>query len=954
MLLLNKNFLFLTLLFFAQQLLAQIPVFHVVTPNNTSIQKFDKFELTIQLTAAYTNPFDYNDIAVKAVFTAPNGVVDSVDGFYMQDYTLNITNGSITPAGTGVFKVRFTPTQTGIWHYSLICTNTVGITTYGDATFTCVNSSDPGFIRKNNSNYLSFDDSSQYIPVGENMCWQDNNVYTDYSNWLNKLSNNGGNFIRVWMGDWSFALEWKGANYGGLKNYQQSNAYYLDWLLNTCKQKGVRIMLCLNHHGQVSTTVNPEWNNNPYNIANGGPCNNTWDFFSNSTAKNLFKNRMRYIIARYGYSNTIMSWELFNEVEWTDSFNTYKTNITNWHQEMAAYIKSKDVYQHLVTTSYAHDNNDPATWSLENIDFTQTHYYVGAPNLESILAAGSRSYIQQFKKPTLNGEFGINSGNVALSSIDPNGVYIHNTLWATALSGAMGTAMSWWWDNYIDPKNLYTHFKGISSFVNALNLKSELYAPVTATISGGGKANLTISPSAGWAAATAANFIIDASGNITPATTQLGQYLYGSVYNTQYKNPPVFTVTYPVSGQFKVVVNNISTAPQLHIYLDGKDTAFDTVANATYSINVSPGNHTIKVDNTGTDWMNISSYIFINVGSPVSAYVLQSAGHNKIAGWILNNQYNWSYMQNHNGVAPSAVNGAAIQIAGMTNSNYTVQWYNTNTDLPVGTATVTVNNGILSVNVPTLNWDLAFTAIANGCAIAKPQFSNSAYTICGNDSTLVSISNSIGSDSLFWNINGITNSSQQTQRFISNAGYVVVLRKNNAGCSIYSDTVFISKTAIPATPVVTIDGNNNLISSSPSGNQWYNDTLTAIANATAQLYKPTANGYYAVKVFQNGCSSAFSNRFNYIATAINVVLNSALSINPNPAQSEVFIHNNLTGVPILNAIIYNTAAQTVINQYNLKNGDAINISHLPAGVYYVHLYNQNLHFYQTQKLIKTY
>lgn len=954
MLLHNKNLLFLTMLFFAQQLLAQIPVFNVVTPNNTSIQKFDKFELTIQLTAAYTNPFDYNDIAVKAVFMAPNGVVDSVDGFYMQDYTLNTTNGSITPAGNGVFKVRFTPIQTGIWHYSLICTNTVGITTFGDATFTCVNSSDPGFIRKNNSNYLSFDDSSQYIPVGENMCWQDNNVYTDYSNWLNKLSNNGGNFIRVWMADWSFALEWKGSNYGGLKNYQQSNAYYLDWLLNTCKQKGVRIMLCLNHHGQVSTTVNPEWNNNPYNIANGGPCNNTWDFFSNSTAKNLFKNRMRYIIARYGYSNTIMSWELFNEVEWTDSFNTYKTNITNWHQEMAAYIKSKDVYQHLVTTSYAHDNNDPATWSLENIDFTQTHYYVGAPNLESILAAGSRSYIWQFKKPILNGEFGINSGNVALSSIDPNGVYIHNTMWATALSGAMGTAMSWWWDNYIDPKNLYTHFKGISSFVNALNLKSELYAPVTATISGGGNADLTISPSAGWAAATAANFTIDASGNITPTATQLGQYLYGSVYNTQYKNPPVFTVTYPVAGQFKVVVNNISTAPQLHIYLDGKDTAFNTVANATYFINVSAGNHTIKVDNTGTDWMNISSYVFTNVGSSVVAYVLQSALQNKIAGWILNNQYNWSYLQNHNGVAPPPINGATIQIAGMANLNYTVQWYNTNTGLPVSTSSITVNNGILTVNIPNLSWDLAFTATPNGCALVKPLFTKNVYSICGNDSTLVSISNNIGSDSLFWNINGITDSSQRTQRFINNAGYVIVLRKNNAGCSIYSDTVFISKTAIPATPVVTIDANNNLLSSSASGNQWYNDTLTAIANATAQFYKPSANGYYAVKVIQNGCSSAFSNRFNYTVTAINVVLNSELSINPNPAQSEVFIHNNLTGVPILNAIIYNTAAQTVFNQYNLKNGDAINISHLPAGIYYVHLYNQNLHFYQTQKLIKTY
>jgi len=26
----------------------------------------------------------------------------------------------------------------------------------------------------------------------------------------------------------------------------------------------------------------------------------------------------------------------------------------------------------------------------------------------------------------------------------------------------MGPAASWWWDNYIDPQNLYTHFKPLS------------------------------------------------------------------------------------------------------------------------------------------------------------------------------------------------------------------------------------------------------------------------------------------------------------------------------------------------------------------------------------------------------------------------------------------------------------------------------------------------------------
>ena len=85
-------------------------------------------------------------------------------------------------------------------------------------------------------------------------------------------------------------------------------------------------MATFNNHGQVSTGVNPEWNDNPYNAANGGPATNTWDFFTNATAINLHKNRLRYIIARYGYAQSIQSWELFNEIDWTDQFDTRKTD----------------------------------------------------------------------------------------------------------------------------------------------------------------------------------------------------------------------------------------------------------------------------------------------------------------------------------------------------------------------------------------------------------------------------------------------------------------------------------------------------------------------------------------------------------------------------------------------------------------------------------------------------
>jgi hypothetical protein len=590
-------------------------------------------------------------------------------------------------------------------------------------TFQCTAASVPGFIRKNSTNYLGFDDGSQYIPVGEDMAWQDANVYVNFNSWLTKLSDNKGNFIRLWMPDWGIGLEWKNGNNGfaGLKQYKQTSGYYLDWLLDFCKQKNVYAMVSLDHHGQVSTTTDAEWANNPYNNANGGPCVSTWDFFTDTLAKSLIKNRFRYIIARYGWSKNIMCWELFNEVEWTDNFTAHKADISTWHDEMAKYIKATDVNQHLVTTSYAMDNNDPVTWNLPSIDFTQTHYYVGSPNLESVLSAGITDYLSKYNKPSLNGEFGL-GGNANLSTIDPNGLYIHNALWGTAFSGAMGPAMSWWWDNYIDPQNLYYHFKPLSTLLSSLTLKNDNYKRAAASTTGGGTADLSISPgAAGFGGTTASTFTLDASGNITPGASQLGVYLYGNSFNTQYRNPPSFTVNYPLAGQFKVITgSSISlSSPKIEIYIDGS-LLLDQAASAssTYSVNVNAGSHVIKVDNLGVDWLTVSSYVFTNIGTPLIAYSLKSADTSKAAGWVLNKQYNWSYFQNHGNTAPPAITGASVNINGMQNGAYSIQLSDCISGTVTSTLTANVSNSQLSFALPVVNWDLAFVANRTGAVTA--------------------------------------------------------------------------------------------------------------------------------------------------------------------------------------------------------------------------------------------
>lgn len=690
----------------------QSPVFNSVTPNSNPIAKLDKLELNISLTAAYMNAYDYEDISVQCIFIAPSGRKDTVDGFFMQDYTLN-ANGSIATVGSGSFKVRYTPIETGNWSYLLSCTNTQGYVTRPAESFQCIAASNHGFIRKNNSNYLSFDDSSQYIPIGENMSWQNGNPVTDYTNWLDKLSGNGGNFIRVWMCDWAFALEWKNGsnNFSGLKKYKQSSAFYLDWLLDYCKRKNIYMMLALNHHGQVSTTVNPEWNDNPYNVANGGPAANTWDFFTNATARLTHKNRLRYIIARYGYSQNIQSWELFNEVDWTDQFDSRKTDVKNWHSEMADDIKSKDVYKHLVTTSFGHDNNDDATWNLPDMDFTQTHFYVSSPTIESVLGGAAQSYIAKYKKPTLNGEFGLTTDGNGLAAQDPKGIHIHNAIWGSTFSGAMGSAMTWWWDNYINPQNLYYHFNPLATVVSQIHFKEDNYTKTTANTTGGGASDIIISPGADFSAATASLFTIDANGGLTPRANQLGRYLFGSVFNQQYHNPPTFTVNYPVAGQFKVVTGeSIGTSPRITISVDNVLLLDqNAIVNTTYTVNIGAGAHAIKVDNLGTDWTTISNYTFTNIGSPLTTYLLRSADNSKAVGWVLNSKYNWQYVKN-SGVEPSPVSGSVLLLTGMKGGNYDVHLYSCSTGNLINTMMATVSNGQLSMALPDITWDLSFIA----------------------------------------------------------------------------------------------------------------------------------------------------------------------------------------------------------------------------------------------------
>jgi hypothetical protein len=211
------------------------------------------------------------------------------------------------------------------------------------------------------------------------------------------------------------------------------------------------------------------WKRNPYNSDNGGPCVLPSDYFTSPVAKDFVRRRLRYSVARWGWASNLVAWELWNEVDNNEGFDSQ--SCAAWHREMGDYLKSIDFWKHPITTSW----RDRATFALPQIDIVQGHSYFG-PEFDAAQYSmqDTDHLMRNFGKPFFFGEQGI-EGPV---SVDPEGKHFHDTLWVTALSGAAGTGLYWWWHNYVEPYNLYRHYGPLAEFVRGVDWPGYRWAPV--------------------------------------------------------------------------------------------------------------------------------------------------------------------------------------------------------------------------------------------------------------------------------------------------------------------------------------------------------------------------------------------------------------------------------------------------------------------------------------------
>ena len=687
-----------------------------LSQNASTVGRFEKFELTFTLSQTYSNPFDPCIVDIMVTFVKPDGNTMMVPAFYYMEYDED-SSGNFVNGRNPCWKTRLSPSQLGLYDVNQIKIIDSGGTTTTDPniSFTCAESRKKGLIKVDSRDpcYMRFDNNDVYIPIGHDVAWLSDNGTSQWKSFFAKMGNAGENWVRIWMCPFyqGTILEWTSSwssYYNGVGNLSMPIAWRLDRMVEGCEQNDVAIQLTLQYHGEFSTTVNSNWSDNPYNITHaseGGFLSDPNKFFTDANAIRLTKNKYRYIIARWGYSPAIFAWELFNEVQFTDQWMFgSQTNVVNWHNTMASYIRSIDPFKHPVTTS-SHGSGFENIWNLPDINLIEVHYY-GNDTIKTFeqTALGLASY----RKPVLMAEFGLGGSPEGSTQPEPyatqlkEGLELHNGIWSSFLMKS--SAHLWWWDNYIDPCNLYGVFTPLAIYTN--NEKLADYNLVRAQRAASGEESYFASPVLTDWGAVSTQTIFYLQQDYFPGMENLSQWLQGS-WQPSLKSDPNFHLTMLTAGNLKIHVSQVSSSGtnSLKVYVNGSQVFSsgytDGSSNFIITVPLSAGTQAVQIKNTGQDWFLVSSYEF----APSSVSPLGSIGlvsNNKAYIWIydVNSQYGLT--------ATGTFHNEPVIVKGLNNGSYYVEVYATRgSGGVIASGTASSSSGQLTYTLPDFTKDIA-------------------------------------------------------------------------------------------------------------------------------------------------------------------------------------------------------------------------------------------------------
>jgi len=476
-----------------------------------------------------------------------------------------------------------------------------------------------GFIRiDKTTRRFKFDDGSAYFPMGFNLGW--GSPQAPLEPLIAKMGKEGLNWGRIW------ACHWDGKNpywpmtdpKPGLGRMDPGVLARWDQIVKAAEKADLNFQFVLFHHGPYSSRVNSNWGEHPWNVKNGGFLDKPGAFFTNQLAKNLARSWLREAVARWGYSPSVMAWELFNEVEWVDNrYDNRMQEVADWHKEMTAYLKEIDPVGRLVTTS-----SEMELPIYGSADYYQPHGYV--PSVEGLVLGQKMPK----DKPLFFGEIGPNSDSAA-----DHRLAARDGLWTGFLAGHPGAAQYWFWDR-VERDGILAEAGASARFIKDSGLLTDGKAkPVRLNVQAPTGGDLKLVPGRGWAkselSSTTFNLPQDAGkfGGVS-------SYFQGKGKRDMHPESLEFVFEQRVPGRVTLATGPASLiGGTLELWVNGKKEDSITTppsesskpAGRDLTATTPLGKVRVEVRSTGEDWIQVSNITFAGISPAVTALAYGSS-----------------------------------------------------------------------------------------------------------------------------------------------------------------------------------------------------------------------------------------------------------------------------------------------------------------------------------------
>ncbi len=436
--------------FFVLVMLLQIDLISAAAPEIIRIRQrpdtvglYEKFEVSMELKCEFVNPFDPDEIDIQAEFTAPSGKKWKINGFYYLSMST-------------LWKIRFSPDETGKWNYTVTVKDKNGSVTGSPQSFLAVSSKHDGPIRvADNKRYLMHSNGKDFYGVG---LWY-NDGYEGFGSGrveaaeLDRLKSLGVNFISTYI----TPLEtWA----SGIGRYDQNIAGRIDELLDMLEKRDMVLSLNMWFHSYLSETVwgggNVRWYVNPYKQVT-----DVKDFYRSDAAWKYQEKLYRYMIARYGYSRSLALWFIIDEVNGTDGWVSGDSlKAAEWIGKVHKYLKTNDPWNRPTTGTRSGGIKEfwHEGYQITDIAAREIYEAQGFPinNTSTIDSAKLNPLIHSYRnyasenqklwhgygKPVINGETGW--AHTFYEPAMPGYLaQYHNAIWVTLATGS--AMMPFWW-----------------------------------------------------------------------------------------------------------------------------------------------------------------------------------------------------------------------------------------------------------------------------------------------------------------------------------------------------------------------------------------------------------------------------------------------------------------------------------------------------------------------------